>query len=113
MVTVHSRVSRAGLMLAMALSTSLLAAPADAYTPEQQQACTPDAFRLCGDAIPDVARVTACMIARKSEPSPGCRVFFRSPEPVATPASIARRPVRIIPVAVRKPVSVKPGTVRK
>jgi hypothetical protein len=111
MVAVQSRISRACFMLAMALSASLLANAAHAYTPEEQQACSPDAFRLCGDAIPDVDRVTACMIRKKSELSPGCRVYFRSPEPVAAPAMIARRPVRITPVTARKPVSVKPRPV--
>jgi hypothetical protein len=103
-------------MAAIGLSASLLAGAAQAYTPEQQQACTGDAFRLCGDAIPDVDRVTACMIARRSLLSPGCRVYFRSPEPVAAPAVIARRPVRpvrITPVTVRKPVSVKPKKPKK
>ena len=111
MVAVQSRMCLSGLMLAIALSLSFPSSAALAYTPEQQQACTPDAFRLCGDAIPDVERVTACMIARKSELSPGCRVYFRSPEPVAAPAGIARRPVRITPVTARKPVGVKPRPV--
>ena len=71
-------------MLATALCCSLLPTAGQAYTPEQQQACSGDAFRLCGPEIPDVDRVTACMIARKAELSPGCRVFFRpGPEPVA------------------------------
>jgi hypothetical protein len=103
-------------MLAMALSASLFASAAYAYTPEEQQACSPDAFRLCGDAIPDVDRVTACMIRKRSELSPGCRVYFRSPEPVAAPVVIARRPVRpvrITPVNARKPVSVKPKKPKK
>jgi hypothetical protein len=119
MVAIQSRISRACFMLATALSVSLLASAAQAYTPEQQQACTPDAFRLCGDAIPDVDRVTACMIRKQSQLSPGCRVFFRSPEPVAAPAGIARRPVRLTPVTarksvtVRKPVSVKPKKPKK
>ena len=64
MVAVQSRMSLSGLMLA--LSLSFLSNAAYAYTPEQQQACTGDAFRLCGDAIPDVDRVTACMIARRA-----------------------------------------------
>jgi hypothetical protein len=113
MVAIQSRISRGCFMLAIALSASPLSGDAYAYTPEQQQACTPDAFRLCSDAIPDVARVTACMIARKSELSPGCRVYFRSPEPVAAPAGVARRPVRLTPVSARKPVSGKPVTARK
>jgi hypothetical protein len=113
MVAVQSRISRACFMLAMALSASLCAGAAHAYTPEQQQACSPDAFRLCGDAIPNVERVTACMIRKKSELSPGCRVYFRSPEPGAGRAVTAHRPVRITPVTARKPVSVKPKKPKK
>jgi hypothetical protein len=116
MVAMQSRIFQSGLMLAVALYASLLASTAHAYTPEQQQACTGDAFRLCGDAIPDVDRVTVCMIRRKSELSPGCRVYFRSPEPVAAPAVIARRPVRpvrITPVTARKQVTVKPKKPKK
>jgi hypothetical protein len=100
-------------MAAIALSASLLATAAHAYTPEQQQACTGDAFRLCGPEIPDVDRVTVCMIRNKALLSPGCRVFFRSPEPVAAPVTAARRPVRITAVAARKPVSVKPKKPKK
>jgi hypothetical protein len=111
MVAVQSRISRAGLMLA--LSLSFLSSAAYAYTPEQQQACSGDAFRLCGDAIPDVGRVTACMIARRAQLSPGCRVYFRSSEPVAARAVTAHRPVRITPVNARKPVSVKPKKPKK
>ncbi|WP_300182248.1 hypothetical protein [Bradyrhizobium sp.] len=71
-------------MIATALCCSLLSTVAQAYTPEEQQACSNDAMRLCGPEIPDVDRITACMIARKQELSPGCRVFFRSePEAVA------------------------------
>ena len=112
MVTVQSRISRACLMLAMAFAASLLAGTAHAYTPEQQQACTPDAFRLCGDAVPDVGRVTACMIRNRSQLSPGCAAYFRSPEPEAMPVTTARKPVRITPAAARKPVSRKPVGVK-
>lgn len=118
MVAIQSRISRSGLMLAMALAVLLLSGAAQAYTPEQQQACTGDAFRLCGPEIPDVDRVTVCMIRNRAQLSPGCRVYFRSPEPVAAPLTIARRPVRITPVAARKPVgrksvSVKPKKTKK
>jgi hypothetical protein len=119
MVAVRSRIFRSGLLFAAALSASLLAPAAQAYTPEQQQACTGDAFRLCGPEIPDVDRVTVCMIRNRSLLSPGCRAYFRSPEPVAVPATIARRPVRITPAAAarkpvgRKAVSVKPKKTKK
>jgi len=46
---------RLGLMLATVLSVSIWSGPAPAYTPEQQQACSGDAFRLCGPEIPVVA----------------------------------------------------------
>jgi len=97
-----------GLMLAVGLSVSLWPTLSRAYTPEQEQACTGDAFRLCSSEIPDVDRVTACMVARKSQLSPGCRAFFRAdPEPSA--AAPAGRPMAIKPVTARKkPVNAKP-----
>ena len=91
-----------GLALAAVLLASFIPTPVLAYTPEQQQACTPDAMRLCGDFIPDVDRITACMIARKSQLSPECRQFFRSgPEPGEEAAGA---PTDIRPVA-RKPAT--------
>lgn len=100
-----------GLVLATALSVSMWSSAGQAYTPEQQQACTGDAFRLCSAEIPDVDRVTACMVRNKSQLSPGCRAQFRpDPEPRAAAANI--RPVARKPVAskVRKPASRKPST---
>jgi hypothetical protein len=108
MIAVQSRIFRPALLLAAALSVSLLSSAAQAYTPEQQQACMGDALQLCGDAVPDVDRVTACMIRKRSQLSPGCAVYFRSPEPVAVPVRAMRNPVRITPAAARKPVARKP-----
>jgi hypothetical protein len=113
MVAVKSKIIQSGFMLAVALSASLLSTSSQAYTPEQQQACTGDALQLCGEFVPDVDRVTACMIRRRSQLSPGCRVYFRSPEPEAIPVARVRKPVRITPVAARKPVSVKPRKPKK
>lgn len=42
-----------------------------------REACTPDAMRLCGDVIPDVAKVTACMRAKSRQLSEPCRVAMR------------------------------------
>lgn len=71
-----------GLGAALLLAAAMVAQPgaANAYTAEQQQACTNDAFRLCSSEIPDVDRVTACMLQHKSELTPECRVQF-GPEP--------------------------------
>ena len=91
------------LLLATALFASVVSSSAFAYTPEQQQACTPDAMRLCGAYIPDVDQITACMIARKSQLSPECRRFFRAPDSVATGAPVNIKPVARKPVAKKKP----------
>lgn len=101
---------RASLSLAAALFASVLSTSAFAYTQEQQAACTPDAMRLCGSYIPDVDRITACMIARKSQLSPECRRFFRAgPEPGEVAAG---SPTNIKPVA-RKPVKATSAKAKK
>jgi hypothetical protein len=105
MVAVRSRNFGFGLMLATALSVSLWPAASDAYTPEQQAACSDDAFRLCGADIPDVDRVTACMVRKQDQLSPGCQVYFRPSEP--EPAVRAGAPLNIKPAVSRKPVSAR------
>jgi hypothetical protein len=96
-----------GLWLATALAVSMWPAAGRAYTPEQQQACSDDAMRLCGAYVPDVDRITACMVQNKSQLSPGCRVYFRpEPEAAVTPVA-AGRPMSIKPASSKKPVSAK------
>jgi hypothetical protein len=108
MFAVRSSKFQLSLMLATALSFSMLPTVGQAYTPEQEQACTSDAFRLCSADIPDVDRVTVCMVRNKSQLSPGCRAFFRSePEAAVTPVA-AGKPLSIKPATSRKPVSAKP-----
>lgn len=92
-----------GLMLAAAFAVSMWPATGQAYTPEQEQACTSDAFRLCSSEIPNVDRVTACMVAKKSQLSPACRAQFRpDPEPSQATAAPAGRPMAIRPTTPRK-----------
>ena len=45
-------------------------------TIEQRQACTHDAIRLCSSEIPDVPRITACMMRNMKELTPACRAQF-------------------------------------
>lgn len=73
----HARLKLA-LVLVSGLVATLAAGESHAYTPEEQQACSPDAFRLCSSEIPDIDRVTACMVRNKSQLSPQCRAFFRA-----------------------------------
>ena len=42
----------------------------------QRQACTPDVFRLCGQFVPDVTGIVACLKAQKPNLSPDCRATF-------------------------------------
>jgi hypothetical protein len=100
-----------GLMLATALSVSTT--PSQAYTPEEEQACSGDAFRLCSSEIPDVDRVTVCMVRNKSQLSPGCRAFFGpDPDPAVTPVATGK-PLSIKPETSRKPLSIKPRKLSK
>lgn len=47
-------------------------------TMEQQMACTPDVFRLCGEQIPDVNRIVACLRQNVPQLSGPCRAVFDS-----------------------------------
>ncbi len=111
-MAVRSRKFQLGLMLATALSVSMWPAASRAYTPEQQQACTDDAMRLCGAFVPDVDRITVCMAQHKSQLSPGCRVYFREPVSEVTSVNVGR-PLSIRPDTSRRPVSAKPKKSRK
>jgi hypothetical protein len=90
------------MLAATALALGLLTTAASAYTQEQQQLCTPDAMRLCSDTIPDIERTTACMIAKQSQLSDGCRSVFRpigaTPTPVNYPQTgKPHQPLKITP----------------
>jgi hypothetical protein len=67
-------------------------AMADEYqgTMEQQMACTPDVFRLCGSQIPDVNRIVGCLRQNTAQLSRPCRAVFDSnasvPQPSRPPA---------------------------
>jgi hypothetical protein len=60
----------------LVVASILFAVPGHAIdqgTPEQRQACAPDAMRLCSDFIPDVPKITKCMKAKRAELSEACR----------------------------------------
>jgi type II secretory pathway component PulL len=60
------------------LSSVLLAGSASAqHTVNAEQACTPDAMRLCSEFIPDEKRITACLRKNRSALSSECRNVFR------------------------------------
>src|SRR6185436_3347383 len=109
-----SRRIQLGMLLASVLGVSVGPAAGQTYTPEQEQACTGDAFRLCSSEIPDISRVTACMVAKRSQLSPPCRAQFRpDPEPSDVSARPVGRPTVIRPATPRKAVSAKPRKSKK
>lgn len=50
-------------------------------TAEEQQACTPDVFRLCSAQIPDEDRIVACLNRHLPKLSPGCRAVMTGGSP--------------------------------
>jgi hypothetical protein len=101
MAVLRSGNRRAAWMMGALFSASMLPAIAFAYTPEQEQACTSDAFRLCSSEIPNVERITACMAQHKAELSPPCQAQFT---PAPDPPVAADEPDGVKPVKLRKHV---------
>ena len=70
------------LSLAVAIAGIGVIAPASSQeyrgTWEQQMACTPDVWRLCGEQIPDVSRIVACLRQNTPQLSRDCRAVFES-----------------------------------
>jgi len=66
----------AAFLAIAATATALHASPVLAFSPEAQQMCQDDAMRLCASEVPDIPRITACMVRQKARVSPGCRAVM-------------------------------------
>ncbi len=77
------------MLIATGFALAALGTAANAYTAEQQQLCTGDAMRLCSSEIPDVDRITACMVQKRAQLSDGCKAVFHYVPPAAAPANYA------------------------
>ncbi len=97
----RSIVLKVGLCLGFFYVAAVPPAGAQGYSQEQQQLCSNDAFRLCSSDIPDVDRVTACMIRQRAQLSPGCQSVFR-------PASVAAPVADVEPRRMSRPTNLKP-----
>ncbi|UFX45214.1 hypothetical protein HAP47_0000275 [Bradyrhizobium sp. 41S5] len=70
-------VRSASVTLAFAASFSVLSSTASlAFSAEAQQMCSGDAFRLCSAEIPNIPRITACMVRNRPQLSSGCRLVL-------------------------------------
>jgi len=96
--------SVAAATLGVALAVLVQPGAGFAYTPEEEQACTPDAMRLCSQFIPNVDAITACMVQKRSQLSPQCGAFFRrGPEQRAgAPTSIAPKAAKTTTKTAKK-----------
>ena len=102
------RARRIVLSLAIATGCAIVtqnSASAEEYrgTWEQQMACTPDVMRLCGDQIPDVNRIVACLRQNTASLGSACRAVFESsasaqpqPQPQQRPRAV--RPATPVPM---------------
>jgi hypothetical protein len=73
------------LVAAALVAVTAFDASADDGTAEQRSACEHDAFAFCRSEIPNVDRITACMVKNLKKLSPRCRAQFR--RPAAAPES--------------------------
>jgi hypothetical protein len=72
--SLNRTIRQAGLVLAFAVSIASLSSTSSfAFSSDAQAQCTGDAFRLCSSEIPNVSKITACMIRQRTSLSPGCR----------------------------------------
>ena len=77
------------LVAAVAAATTTRAQGTD----EERRACTPDVMRLCREHIPSVSAIVQCLVDKRPELSPECKMVMRppTPEPVRTAAPPARK----------------------
>jgi hypothetical protein len=80
-----STIRHGGLVIAAAFMLGTLTTVAHAYSQQQQEMCAGDAMRLCSAYIPDVDRITACMVSRHDELSEGCKAVFEMPAAAVAP----------------------------
>jgi hypothetical protein len=63
----------ATLLIAALIAGQAPSASAHSGTKEEQDACSPDVFRLCSAEIPDEARIVTCLNRNRPKLSPACR----------------------------------------
>ena len=89
--TFFNTVRKVSLVLALTTSFAAVSSTASfAFSSEAQQQCTGDAFRLCSSEIPNIPKITACMIKHRADLSAGCRTVMDRDLAARNPASSPR-----------------------
>ena len=78
MTNSFTKLRQAGLMLAIACTVSLSSSPSFAFsvTAEGKALCSADVYRLCAGDIPNLSKITSCMLAKKAQLSAPCRAYM-------------------------------------
>ena len=70
-------VRNVSVVLAVAASLSAVTSTAShAFSSEAREMCTGDAFRLCSSEIPNIPKITACMVKNRASLATGCRTVM-------------------------------------
>ncbi len=65
------------VVMGLSLSPAFARNSAVSLRDRQQAACYDDAQRLCGQFVPDVSKVTACMKTKRSQVGPKCAAAYK------------------------------------
>jgi hypothetical protein len=77
MTAFFTTVRNVSVVLAVAASLSAVTSTAGyAFSEEARSQCTGDAFRLCSSEIPNIPKITACMVKNRGNLSSGCRAVM-------------------------------------
>ncbi len=75
------RAASTGTLFAVLMFAGAQACFAHSGTADEQQACTPDVFRLCSAQIPSEDRIVACLNKNMAKLSPACRAVMKGDSP--------------------------------
>ena len=64
---------------------------AQSQSQQEQEACMDDAFKFCGQAIPDRERVFYCLVQNKAAITPRCHAMLAPHIPQEPPPPVAKR----------------------
>lgn len=99
---------RSGPAALLLLAALFACAPAAAQgTDEERRACTPDVMRLCREYIPSISRITECLIEKRAELNPDCRLVMTPKPAPAVQTAAARHPVATKRTAHRQTAATK------
>jgi hypothetical protein len=95
------------ILLALGAANLGMIDSAQAQSPEEQQACTNDAFQFCQAAIPDRDKVFTCLASNRNQISPACRAVMAQYLPGETKRQ-ASAPAREKAAKTKGPINIAP-----